>query len=1112
MKFLSLRALMLGALLFVAAQAFAQFDDPRVDLNWYTIETEHFYVVYQQGAHRTAERIAKIAEEIYGPITDLYHHKPDQKVTFVVKDFADYSNGETNYYTNTIVIWANPLDFELRGTHNWLRNVISHEFTHDVQIQTAMKFNRKIPTIAMQYLGYENERRQDILSGYPNTIITLPISGSVEPAWYAEGVAQYMRPEFGYESWDSHRDMILRMYALDNKMLTWGEMSTFGKTSLGDESSYNQGFSMIRYIGQKYGDAKIREISYALSTIDRMTIDGAIEKALGITGQQLYDEWKKFLIGDYTTRVAGIQKHLVVGDTIESVGFGNFYPNFSADGSKILYISNKTSDYFAGLGFLYNTKEKKDSLIIAPVSGRPMWSPNDSLIVYAHRGHLDTHESSLYDLYTYNTLTAQENRLTNQFRAHSPAFSPGGMHIAYIVNGDGTENLWAQDIRADETGKTERAETETSSNAAFSAGKGGFHSNPFPPEKFMTRRQITFFQDGEQTYNPIYTADGKSIIFDYSMKDNRSIAIIDTDGKNFHILLSGNFDYRSAAFTPDNKRLYFACDSNGIFNIYSADWNPNEHTVNTATIKQITNVLGGAFYPAVDSAGNVAYALYTSTGYKLALLTKHAMDSLAGGVNIGQFNYQYEDTAFTVLSAKGHAEPIPAFIAVVDSAYYKPLDWQHLRNYNDADFQELPSSSYKSIFTNLFIIPILRVDTYNKYNQGLQNVKLGALFTSSDVTNRLTLIAGGMTNSNFEYDLFGVVTFHDRIPLLWEIGVTPELSLGIFNSQRNTNGNIPIPANTPNGLGVDTIQLPIGAVYNFLSFDVSATNHIFDAAQILYFDFNHTRYNVSINNFTDPQNNSLVSLPSDLYLYTDILTGSYQFKGILPSGTEEINPVGRLIDLSFAQNWNQVEDTTVVGDNGLPVRLYQSYSYVTTTLNWHEHIQLPFWTHTLSLTLHSDLMTGGGVGAFDSRAHALFDSYIGGLIGMEGYQYYALGGTRTTYLKAVYRFPISNHLDFRFLPIYFDKLYFDVFGDYGSAWNGSFTKSTWQNFKSDVGASIRVDAFMWYNVPMKLFFTAAYGLNEFNNTFYIANDQTPQTVTYGKQVLLYGGIGFDFPD
>ncbi|MGB9592171.1 MAG: biopolymer transporter Tol, partial [Candidatus Kryptoniota bacterium] len=205
-------------LTFGAASAQEEFIHP--ELNWRTIETEHFYVDYHQGEERTAQTVAKIAEEIYGPVTSLYHHRPSQKVSLVLWDTDDYANGATYFYDNKIDIWASSLDFALRGTHNWLRNVITHEFTHDVQMQTAMKFGRRFPAIYVQWLGYESERRPDVLYGYPNVVVSYPVSGIVIPAWFAEGVAQYNVPGLDYDTWDTHRDMILRMYVLDNHMLT----------------------------------------------------------------------------------------------------------------------------------------------------------------------------------------------------------------------------------------------------------------------------------------------------------------------------------------------------------------------------------------------------------------------------------------------------------------------------------------------------------------------------------------------------------------------------------------------------------------------------------------------------------------------------------------------------------------------------------------------------------------------------------------------------------------------------------------------------------------------------------------------------------------------------
>ncbi len=325
--------------------SYSQFTEFHPELQWYTIKGEHCMVHFHKGAERTAKVVAKIADEVIGPLTSLYDYDPGI-INYVIKDIDDYSNGATYFFDNKIEIWTSALDYDLRGAHNWLRNVISHETTHMVQIQSSMKIARTLPAIFLQVLSYEDERRPDVLYGFPNFIASYPLATINMPAWFAEGTAQYMRKEFNYDNWDTHRDMILRSYALDGDLLTWNEMGVFGKTSLGNESVYNQGFALTRYISQKYGEDKIEKISHALGKLTNFTIDAAFKDVLGKDGDEIYDEWKDYITQDYKKRSSKVLSNLVEGDKIVSEGFGNFYPLFSADGSKFIYVSNKNSDYF----------------------------------------------------------------------------------------------------------------------------------------------------------------------------------------------------------------------------------------------------------------------------------------------------------------------------------------------------------------------------------------------------------------------------------------------------------------------------------------------------------------------------------------------------------------------------------------------------------------------------------------------------------------------------------------------------------------------------------------------------------------------------------------------
>jgi len=63
------------------------------------------------------------------------------------------------------------------------------------------------PAIYLQWLGYEAERRPDVLYGYPNVIASYPLSGFVVPSGSPKDRA-IQQNDLRYDFWDSHRDMI----------------------------------------------------------------------------------------------------------------------------------------------------------------------------------------------------------------------------------------------------------------------------------------------------------------------------------------------------------------------------------------------------------------------------------------------------------------------------------------------------------------------------------------------------------------------------------------------------------------------------------------------------------------------------------------------------------------------------------------------------------------------------------------------------------------------------------------------------------------------------------------------------------------------------------------
>ena len=66
-----------------------------------------------------------------------------------------------------------------------------------------MKFSRSVPGAYFQVLDYEDEKRDDVIYGYPRVIASYPVPGIVIPMWLAEGMAQYMWPGTSNDYWDS---------------------------------------------------------------------------------------------------------------------------------------------------------------------------------------------------------------------------------------------------------------------------------------------------------------------------------------------------------------------------------------------------------------------------------------------------------------------------------------------------------------------------------------------------------------------------------------------------------------------------------------------------------------------------------------------------------------------------------------------------------------------------------------------------------------------------------------------------------------------------------------------------------------------------------------------
>ena len=548
------------------------------ELVWESFETEHFLIHFHQGTERSAREAATVAEKIYGPVTRMYRHEPAAKTHLIIKDVDDDSNGLAYFFDNKIEIWARPLDYDLRGSHRWMQDVITHEFVHIVQLATAMKFTSRVPSLYFQVIDYEDEKREDVLYGYPNVIVSYPYPGVNIPPWFAEGVAQYMYPGANYDFWDTHRDMIVRDRVLNDNLLSLAAMNTFGKRGIGNESAYNQGFAFVSYLVRRFGVQVLEQISRRMSAPLSVSISRAMKKATGSDGRRLYREWKTQLEDRYGQEMMNVQAHGVTGDILVDQGTTNLHPVWHPSDRKFAFLSNRAADFFGQTDlYVYDMETAELEPIATSAISAPSWSPDGKLLYYARRSKPGKTGARWLDLFAYDLETEKEQRLTHAERVTSPVLVGEGT-VAYITLRDGTSNIRLLEL----------------------AG-----SQP---------ANLTSFEAGEVIHSLTYRPEDSLLIFDATLNHGRQLFRVNlASGKvepHHPETPAPQSDVREPDRGPGGMLL--SADATGVFNLY---WIGDDGDQG-----YVTNVPGGAFMPSVNRQGEVLYSLYDRGGYKIAYL------------------------------------------------------------------------------------------------------------------------------------------------------------------------------------------------------------------------------------------------------------------------------------------------------------------------------------------------------------------------------------------------------------------------------------------------------------------------------------------------------------
>lgn len=564
-------------------------------LRWKTASTENFDYHYPAEYQAHAARIAGFAEAVHDTLAKRYHYQLPGKVNLVVRN-ALFSNGEANSIYNMMNVWLTDWDFKVRTTHDWMRDVVTHEFSHLVSIQSGSKLAPYIHGLQFGYQDFINERSQGNVAG------VLPFT--LTPLWFAEGTAQYESSRMGFDAWDTHRDMLLRTAVLADSLLPLEYMHDFPSDALGGEKGpYNQGFSLVRYLSSQYGDDVVPAIWAEFRRLPRSTMDGALQRVIGIGEQELYTRWKRDREDHYRKIRDGLLPLRTGIKRTKSSSFQDFpilvgkdlygLSNFGGPGLEgELFRMPRTPDSTGVLdmsSFAYEGFDVDKAWLVQGISVRN--SNEGPLLAYVTYRNRDRAGRAYFDIVVADTL-GRHRPVTRFADAVSPDLSPSATHVVFTRREMGGTRFFL---------------------SVASVGPIDGHAEDYrdllaPPDS------LPVFG----IYTPRWSPDGKSIVFSFYDGVSRKIASIGTDGKDFRVLVAGAYDARDPAWSPDGKSLYYSCDSTGIFDLYHID-------LQSKAKQRLTRGTGGAFTPVADSSG-LYYVGYDADGFSLYQLNN---DSLA---------------------------------------------------------------------------------------------------------------------------------------------------------------------------------------------------------------------------------------------------------------------------------------------------------------------------------------------------------------------------------------------------------------------------------------------------------------------------------------------------
>lgn len=425
---------------------------------------------------------------------------------------------------------------------------------------------------------YTHTLNLDTITGFP--AVTRSIFGrlwfpsSLQPVWLIEGNAVYHESTGGLGRNNStYTDMIIRTETLSKTFASVGKAAGFPRNWPRGNVPYLYGGLFLEYLENFHGQRNVAKVFIKNSgNIIPYRINKNAKDVYGRDFNVLWAEWSGYLTSKYLSQAAEItQKGLTNLKVVSNPAHDSLYPRFSRNGKALYYVSDSARTDTSLMRFDFTSeKEKRLCRVYSPLSlslGIDDTAYTSDTAVY--KTFSSYNEAWFYD--------GRYKRLTKKLRGKYIDISADGKEAVYISQENGLYSLIIDSV--------------------------GFDS----PTAVIKNSDI-------QMSGTRFSPDGNFILF--TIKERTSLTnlvLFDRRANQFTRLTKNSCNNIEGTWHPDGKRILFSSDQSGVYNLH-------EYDLATQRVKQLTNVISGAFSPDISPDGKkIAFSLYESNGRLIAL-------------------------------------------------------------------------------------------------------------------------------------------------------------------------------------------------------------------------------------------------------------------------------------------------------------------------------------------------------------------------------------------------------------------------------------------------------------------------------------------------------------